>query len=87
VPRLGFREDAHYDALVSVTVGEFRQNIYELLDRVLDTGLPLEIVRNGRRLRVVPGEAQRKLDLIVKHDDYIVGDPEKLVHINWSTWS
>ena len=31
-----------------------RQNIYQLLDQVLDTGVPLEIERKGRKLRIVP---------------------------------
>ncbi len=67
-----------------MTASELRQNIYKLLDHVLETGLPLEIERNGRRLRIVPSDAPPKLDRLTQHDDYIVGDPDELVHIDWS---
>jgi hypothetical protein len=67
-----------------ITASELRQNIYKLLDQVLESGVPLEIERNGRRLRVVSMEAPLKLDRVVGHEDYIMGDPEELVHIDWS---
>jgi len=67
-----------------VSASELRQNVYKLLDQVLETGLPLEIVRKGRRLRLVPADAPGKLERLVEHDDYIVGDPEDLVHMDWS---
>ena len=67
-----------------VTASELRQNIYKLLDRVLESGEPLEIERNGRRLRVVPLDAPPKLDRLAEHPGYIVGDPEELVHVDWS---
>jgi len=68
-----------------VTASELRQNIYRLLDEVLDTGVPLEIERNGRRLRVIATDAPPKLDRFVPHEDFIVGDPETFVHIDWSS--
>lgn len=67
-----------------VTASELRQNINKLLDQVLDSGVPLEIERNGRRLRVVPVDAPSKLDRLIEHPGYIVRDPEELVHIDWS---
>lgn len=70
--------------MVIITASELRQNIYKLLDQVLDTGVPLEIERNGRRLRVIPTDAPPKLDRVTGHEDYIVGDPEDLVHVDWS---
>ena len=66
-----------------VTASELRQNVYKLLDQVLETGLPIEIERKGRRLRVVPADPPSKLDRIVGHDDYVPGDPEGVLHIDW----
>jgi len=68
---------------LAITATQLRQNIYRLLDQVLETGEPLEIERNGRRVRVVPVERLSKLDRIIEHPDLIVGDPEDLVHIDW----
>jgi hypothetical protein len=72
------------ESAVVVTASELRQNIYRLLDQVLESGVPLEIERNGRRLRVVAADAPPKLDRVVGHPDYVVGDPEDLVHVDWS---
>jgi antitoxin (DNA-binding transcriptional repressor) of toxin-antitoxin stability system len=67
-----------------VTASELRQNIYRLLDEVLETGVPLEIERKGRRLRIVAEDQPSKLDRLVPHPDALVGDPEDFVHIDWS---
>jgi antitoxin (DNA-binding transcriptional repressor) of toxin-antitoxin stability system len=67
-----------------MTATELRQDLYRLLDRVLETGEPLEIERRGRRLRIVPEQPPRKLDRLVAHPDYVTGDPEDLVHVDWS---
>ena len=66
-----------------MTVSELRQNIYQLLDQVLDTGVPLEIERKGRKLRISLVSPHDKLaDL--KRQDCLVGDPEEIVHMDWS---
>ena len=70
----------------AVTASELRQNIYRLLDQVLETGVPLEIERKGRKLRIVPSETGSKLDRIVGNPDAIVGDPEDIVHMDWSEY-
>ncbi len=66
-----------------MTASELRQNIYRLLDQVLDTGVPLEVERKGRKLRIVPEPPRDKLDNL-KRRDCLVGDPEDIVHMDWS---
>ena len=66
-----------------MTASELRRNIYKLLDQVLETGVPLEIERRGRTLRIVSEPPRRKLDNL-KRRDCLVGDPEDLVHMDWS---
>lgn len=69
----------------SVTASQLRQNIYRLIDRVLETGEPLEINRGGRRLRLVSDEpVPDRLAAIDIEPDLIVGDPEELVSLDWS---
>jgi len=71
-----------------VTASQLRQDIYRILDRVIETGEGIEIERKGKVLRIVPPEPARRLDRLTKHPDYIVGDPDDLVHIDWSEeWS
>lgn len=68
-----------------VTPSQLRQDVYHLLDGVLETGEPLEIVRKGRRLRLVLDEpGPDRLAAIQVNPDVIVGDPEQLVSMDWS---
>ncbi len=70
---------------MSVSASELRQNIYQLLDEVLETGVPVEVERRGRRLRIVPEETPSKLARLAPHPGTITGDPEDLVHVDWSS--
>jgi hypothetical protein len=49
----------------------------------LDTGVPVEIERRGKILRIIPGEPRSKLDNL-KLRPYLLSDPEDLVHLDWS---
>ncbi len=70
-----------------VTASKLRADIYNILDETLKTGIPVEVVRNGRILKIVPETKPDKLSRL-KKSDYIVGDPEDLIHIDWlSEWS
>ncbi len=71
---------------VTINPTELRANLYQLLDEVLETGIPLEIERNGRRLRIVADPPTSKLDRLVPHPDFVNGDPEDLVEIDWSVY-
>ncbi|HEX4952795.1 MAG TPA: type II toxin-antitoxin system prevent-host-death family antitoxin [Thermoanaerobaculia bacterium] len=67
-----------------ITASKLRENIYSLLDQVLTTGVPIEIERRGRIIRLVPTEPASKLDRLPQRD-YLEGDPEDLVHLDWSS--
>lgn len=72
---------------MAMSASQLRQDIYRLLDQVLETGDALEVDRKGRRLRIVPDEPVSKLNRLQPHPDAIVGDPEDLVTTDWSdTW-
>ena len=65
---------------------EYLATIYRILDQVLETGEPVEITRGGRKLKIVPAEEPRtrKLDRLAKRPETLLGDPEDLVHLDWS---
>ena len=72
---------------MAVTTSELRANIYRLLDKALETGLPVEVKRKGRILRIVPEVAPAKLSRLQRRPGFIRGDAEKLVHLDWlSEW-
>lgn len=67
----------------SVTPTELRGNLFNLLDEILKTGIPLEIDRGGKRLRIVPVEKIDKLQNLVRRPDVILGDPDELISLSW----
>lgn len=67
-----------------VSATELRKNIYQFLDEVLETRVPLEIERKGKRLIIVPAEQGVRLEQLEPHAECIPGDPEELVHVDWS---
>lgn len=70
-----------------ITASALRQDIYRILDRVIETGEIVEIERKGKVLQIVPPRRRLRLDQLPKRD-YIIGDPEDIVSIDWSEeWS
>lgn len=61
-----------------------RADLYRILDGVLETGSPVEVERNGRRLRILPVEERGRLARLRPHAGAIPGDPEDLVHLDWT---
>ncbi len=67
----------------SVTPTQLRKNLYNLLDEVINTGVPLQINRGGKILQITPLEKVNKLDLLISRPDVINGNPDELVNITW----
>ncbi|MFO8073383.1 MAG: type II toxin-antitoxin system Phd/YefM family antitoxin [Polyangia bacterium] len=73
---------------MEITASELRSNIYKIIDRVLRTGERVEIRRKNDRVMLVPCERASKLSRLERRDDYVVGDPDELVHLDWfDEWS
>jgi len=68
---------------MSLTASKLRQDIYRILDTVLETGIPVDIVRRGRILRISRTERAGKLDSL-KRRGFLKCDPEEIIHIDWS---
>lgn len=69
---------------MKVTASQLRANVYRILDEVLETGTAVEIERKGRTLRIVAEAPRSKLDRLVPRPEYVKGDPDALVHTDWS---
>lgn len=67
-----------------ISDAELRSQFDQVIDDVLRTGVPVEFECNGRRLQIAPAPPASKLDRLVARPDVIVGDPEDLVHMDWS---
>jgi hypothetical protein len=69
-----------------LTASKLRENIYKVLDQVLQSGVPVEIERGGRRLRIIPVDEPRasKLARLKPHPEYLRCAPDDVVHLDWS---
>lgn len=65
------------------TATKLRQNLYNILDSVIDNGIPVEIERKGVLLKIIPEKPVSKWDRLEEHS-VINGDPESIVSIDWS---
>lgn len=73
---------------MALTASKLRANVYRLLDEILETGTPLEIERNGKLLVIAPKEEEKKgskLDNLPQREGAIIGDPDELIHMDWSS--
>jgi hypothetical protein len=71
---------------MAITASQLRKNVYLILDQVLATGVPVEVVRGRRRLKIVPADAPKggKLACLKSRPGVLLCDPEALVHFDWS---
>lgn len=68
----------------SITPSALRADLYRILDHVLATGKAVEVRRKGKILRITPA-IPTKTDMLKPHPGSINGDPEDLVHMDWSS--
>ncbi len=67
-----------------VNASALRKDIYRLLDRVAETGIPLEIERKGRVLQIIALEPPDRLSALPRREDFLVCEPEELLGLDWS---
>jgi hypothetical protein len=70
-----------------ITASKLRENVYRILDEAIETGKPVEVVRKGVTLTIVPPKRVSKLANL-KNRKLFIGDPEDILHIDWlKEWS
>ena len=68
-----------------LTASRLREDIYNILDSVIETGEPVEIERKGRVLRIVADRVPAsRAARIRKRPGLINGNPLDLAKIDWS---
>jgi len=66
-----------------VTASKLRENVYRILDDVVETGLPVEVVRKGVVVRIVAEKPVSKLARLKKRNVF-AGNPEDIIGMDWS---
>lgn len=69
-----------------ISLTALRQQLFSAVDQVIETGIPLEIERNGYQVKIVLQEKKSKLANLKQHE-CIVGNPEDLVELSTAKWS
>ena len=69
---------------MTITPTDFRKDLFNLLDMILESGKTLEINRNGHIFKVVPPKKTNKLDRLIAHKDAVVGDSDDFISMDWS---
>ena len=68
-----------------ISLTTLRQQLFKVVDRIIKTGVPVEISRRGHRLRIVPVAKTSKLARLTPHKA-TVGNPEDLVELKAGKW-
>ena len=71
-------------SVMKMTASRLRANLDRVLDEVIEKGTVVHIRRRGRTIRIAADAPARKLDRLVARPEFVVGDPDALVHIDWS---
>ncbi|MGA2270079.1 MAG: type II toxin-antitoxin system prevent-host-death family antitoxin [Bryobacteraceae bacterium] len=66
-----------------VTASKLRENVYRILDEAIETGVPVEVVRKGKVLKIVPEKPASKLDRLKKRKLF-VGNSDDIIGMDWS---
>jgi hypothetical protein len=66
-----------------MTPTELRKDLYRVLDDVLETGVPQEVVRGARMLMIVPAGGRRLKLAELPQREALACSPDELVATSW----
>jgi antitoxin (DNA-binding transcriptional repressor) of toxin-antitoxin stability system len=67
-----------------ITASKLRENIYRILDEAIETGVPVEVLRKGNVVKIVPEPRVSKLSRLKKHEGAFVGNPDDIIGMHWT---
>ena len=70
------------ESLVRITASKLRENVYRILDDAIATGTPVEVIRKGAVLKIVPEQRVSKLSRLKKRAGFD-GDPDDIIGMDW----
>jgi hypothetical protein len=69
---------------MTITASKLRENVYRILDNALETGRPVEVIRKGKRLKIVPETRRDRLAKLKKRPGAFTGEVEEIIGMDWS---
>lgn len=78
-----------YALNMKITATKLRAELYQILDRVLQTGEPVEVTRAEGTVVIKPLVSERRSRPSRRkpkpNPNLVVGDPDELIHFDWVT--
>ena len=71
---------------MAVSLTYLRAHLYQVVDRILESGVPVDITRHGHTLKIVAIDTKDKVGRLKKHAHVVVGNSDDLVHFDWSSY-
>ncbi len=68
-----------------ISLTALRNNLFKIVDQVIQNGNPVLLERKGHKLKIVLEEKKSKLKNLKSHD-CIIGDPDDLVQLKVGEW-
>jgi hypothetical protein len=68
-----------------ISLTALRNNLFKIVDQVIQTGNPVLLERKGQKLKIVLEEKKSKLENL-KPRNCITGDPDDLVQVKVGEW-
>jgi hypothetical protein len=72
------------DSIMPISLTKLRADLYKIVDQIIETGIPVEIVRGGKKIKIVLVDKKSKLKNLKPHPGTMVGNPEDFIHLDWS---
>jgi hypothetical protein len=66
-----------------ITASKLRENVYRILDEVIETGATVEIVRKGAIVKLAAEKPPSRLDRLKKRSVF-AGDSDDVIGMDWS---
>ena len=69
-----------------ISLTALRNNLFKIVDQVIQTGNPVLLERKGQKLKIILEEKKSKLENLKSHN-CITGDPDDLVQAKVGEWN
>lgn len=74
--------------MAAITLTKLRTDLYKVVDQIIETGIPVEVQRNGHKIKIILADGPSKLERLTQRAGVMNGDPEDIVHCEWlQEWS
>jgi len=69
--------------LKTVSLTELNSDLHNLIDEVIETGIPLELKRDGKKLLITLVSEVPRTERLFRRKEAFIGDSDDLLDMNW----